>query len=68
MTEPALVLLVLVCGLDPERGQYTQDCGAVEYRVANVAECARVHREIKASAPANLHVGRYECFRARGSK
>lgn len=61
--ELSLTVLVLICGLDAASGQYTADCGGFERRVATVADCARVHRELRESAPANIHVGRYECFR-----
>jgi len=63
MTATMLTLVVIICGLDQTSGNYTADCGGFETRVATTADCARVHRELRESAPANVHVGRYECFR-----
>lgn len=58
-----MTVIVLICGLDTASMRFTADCGGYETLVATTADCARVHRELRESAPANIHVGRYECFR-----
>lgn len=57
------VLLILVCGFDDARGQWTQDCVAWREHVASVAECKERADEIRRVIPANMRAGFPECFR-----
>ena len=59
------VLLMLVCGFDAARGQWTQDCIAWREHVASVAECKERADEIRRVLPANMRASFPECVRER---
>lgn len=60
-------LLLLVCGYDDSRGQWTRDCVAWREHVASVAECKERADEIRRVLPANMRAGFPECVRERRS-
>jgi hypothetical protein len=56
-------LHVLACPLGEKPGH--RECVAVIAETPSVAECRQLYQEIKATLPANLHLGFPECVRLR---